>query len=717
MQDEKHESVAVEKLSGLIVSTIFANEENGYHVVRLEIDGGHRSVVVSGNLGGVSEGEHLELEGEWYNHPTYGKQFKATHCRAHLPDTVEGLERYLGSGVIKGVGPGFASKIAEKFGSRLKVVLDTCPERLFEVKGLGKKKARAIIDFWTKRDSSREFLLFMGEHGVGLAMANRILKQYGENAEQVVKSDPYVLVREMRGVSFITADRIALRLGIPADSPMRLAAAVEYAIGRALNDGHCVVPRDEIEYWLPDSLKHSPDIFDTLKNLLESGRLLEYPEGFCLPLVAQWENEFAESLRERAKRRVLIKLSAEDALRFVPPGIRLGRDQTEAMKTILSSPVSVLTGGPGVGKTTLLRVLVNYLESRGIQPVLCAPTGRAAQRMEESSGAKASTIHRLLGVRPGSEEFFAHNEDNPLKGIFFIVDEFSMVDIHLAYSLFNAIQLHAHVLLIGDPDQLPSVGPGQVLRDIIDSSILPTYRLTEVFRQAAGSLLVRNSHKLLEKELPEETTSPDADFYFLESESFEHTYELMDKLILERIPKRFGDAIVRNIQILSPMKKGPLGTEALNTHYQQVINPKGRVLRSGGGKYRTGDKILQLVNCYEVDLFNGDMGVVVDENDDGMIVRFDRKDIVYDDNSLNDITLAYACTVHKSQGSEYPIVLMPIYEGHVNMLSIELLYTSLTRGKQLCVWVGKRRMLEKCLASPNNIHRKTRLGKLIKEVI
>ncbi|MBF0196374.1 MAG: ATP-dependent RecD-like DNA helicase [Planctomycetes bacterium] len=706
------EHSGLEKIQGMVVDSIFYREDNGYRVVRVEPDGGGRSFTACGQIGEVDVGEHLELQGNWVNHQRFGTQFNINQCKIQLPNTLDGLQRYLGSGMIKGVGPVFAEKIIKHFAEDTLDVLNHQIHRLSEVKGMGKKKLGEIKSFWAKKDSSRKLMLFLSEQGIGFNLGLKIQKAYGEKALEQIQHHPYSMVEDIHGVGFVTADHLALRIGVAKDSSERIQSCLSYILHKSQDEGHCYLSESELVAKTAELISLPGDqVQSELTDLLRDMKLVKINDVVQHSQIHLLEKRCAEEVIKRCASPPVIPYDAYALAQSQSKDLQLAESQMASLIKLLNTGFSILTGGPGVGKTTLVKVLVKYMEIKGFEPILAAPTGRAAQRMEDATGRSASTLHRLLKYRPDGEEEFAHNENFPLAGRVFIIDEFSMVDIHLFYAFLIALPPRSQVILVGDQDQLPSVGPGRVLGDLIQSGKVNIATLKEVFRQASGSLLVHNSHRIIKGKLPH--MGPEKklnDFYFVESRDSEQTLNIMKRLLTERIPARFGKNEAFNTQVLSPMRKGPLGTLALNSFLQKLLNPEGRILLEGERSLREGDRILQLVNNYDAELYNGDLGRVKDKSNEGLLMTFGDKELVYPMETLNDIALAYACTVHKSQGSEYPIVIMPIYEGHRNMLSLELLYTALTRAKRLCIWIGKMEYLESVLERPSSINRNTLLG-------
>jgi exodeoxyribonuclease V alpha subunit len=715
MEDSRQREEHVE-LSGLIVDQIFSNTENGYGVFRLEPDGQGRLVTVCGDLGHVVPGEHIKARGKWKAHPRFGDQFLVDHYKPCLPSSREGLIRFLGSGLIEGVGPNLATRIVEHFGEATLQVLSDQSFRLKEVKGCGPKKRAAIIVFWKERQQSKDFLLFLNEQGIGLAQAMKIQKVYGDQSLEVLKHHPYRMIQDVPGFGFQVVDRLALRMGMELHSPERAGAAVSFLLTEASKEGHCHLLKEEVVLKAMSLLKVTIEVVQSgIDEMLRESQLIWVGDVLMLPHLYRLESSVCDGIQKRLSIGAPAPLDRRRlAMVLERVKISLAPSQMEAVGMALENPFCIITGGPGVGKTTIVKVIVNYWESMGFEPILAAPTGRASQRMEEATSRKATTLHRLMKFQPGVG--FLHQRNFPLEGVVFVVDEFSMVDLELFHAFLEALPNKAHLIMVGDRDQLPSVGAGRVLGDLMESGVIPVTVLKTVFRQEGNSLLVHNSHRLIKGEVPHLAEKSDAlkDFYFIESDQPEHTLKVIQKLLLERIPQRFGEASVGRVQVLSPMKKGPLGTAELNVQLQGWLNPNGRILlEDGRGELRQGDRVVQLVNNYDLDLFNGDLGVVSGGDAQYVSIEFDGREVSYEAEALRDISLAYAMTVHKSQGSEYPWVVMPIYRGHRMMLSLELLYTALTRARKMCVWVGSWELLCEVLDSPPQLERKTLLKAML----
>ncbi len=700
-------------INGIISETIYYRDDNGFRIVKIEPDNNGRGFIACGIFGEVDIGEYLSLKGNWQQHPRFGLQFKMNTFSVKMPNTIEGLRRYLGSGMIPGIGLAFASRIIDQFGTDTLDILNNQPEKLNLVKGLGAKKCKEIESFWKKKENSRKLMLFLGEHGIGFSIGIKIQKAWGEDALNRLQADPYALIESVKGVGFISADRLALKIGIKFDSPERIENCHLYCLQKSIDEGHCYLERNVLLETVFNFVQTETHIIEsTLNRLILEKRVVNVDDKIQLPHIFDIEKNIVKKVLRRSSSGPFIPFQMTDLITSREKvASEVSQEQLESMSNVLNTGLSILTGGPGVGKTTIVKILVDYFENKGFPPVLSAPTGRAAQRLEATTGKKSSTLHRLLKYRPDDEHHFGHNEEFPLSEVIYIIDEFSMVDIFLFDAFLNALPQRCQIILVGDSDQLPSVGAGRILNDLISSQTVSVSRLTKVFRQKQGSVLVKNSHRIIQREMPLEASESKQleDFYFIESKDEKHTLDIIEKMIKDRIPARFGENAIADTQILSPMKKGPIGTLALNQHLQNWINPHGEKINYKEESFRVGDKVIQLNNNYDIDLYNGDLGVIIANVDDGVKVQFGEKVVVYPLDTLGDISLAYACTVHKSQGSEYPIVIMPIYSGHRLMLSIELIYTAMTRARLMCVWIGKKEFLKSILENPVKCERKTML--------
>jgi exodeoxyribonuclease V alpha subunit len=731
-------------LAGSIERVTFHNASNGFCVLRIKARGQRELVTVVGHAAEISAGEWVTVSGTWVNDREHGQQFKAAFLRSSPPTTAEGIEKYLGSGMIRGIGPIYASKLVAAFGAVVFEVIEQAPERLREVPGIGKVRASRIAQAWADQKVVREIMVFLHSHGVGTARAVRIFKTYGNDAVQVMAENPYRLARDIRGIGFRTADAIAARLGIEPTATIRLRAGINYALLEASGEGHCGLPTAELLKLAGELLaveRPGADQLDetgaTRRVPLEPAQIqsaldLELAEGAVVADSLSGEPAIFLSHLHKAERQIaeaLLELAqgappwgaidATKAIGWVEQrlGLQLAASQQEAVQQALSSKVLVITGGPGVGKTTLINAILQILAAKKLRIQLCAPTGRAAKRMAEATGLEAKTIHRLLEFDPASYGF-RRNSDLPLECDLLVVDETSMVDVPLMASLLAAIPPEAALLLVGDVDQLPSVGPGQVLADAINSGALAVTRLTEVFRQAASSRIITTAHAINGGTIPDLRAPADgasSDFYFLPAETPEQAVALILKVVGERIPARFGFDPVGEVQVLSPMARGGCGSRSLNVELQKLLNPDpAEQVERFGWRFAPGDKVMQIANDYEKEVFNGDVGTIdaIDSDNSELSVLFPTSEagaagsraVIYGWGELDTLVPAYACTIHKSQGSEYPAVVIPLLTQHYAMLQRNLVYTGLTRGKQLVVLVGQKKAL--AMAVKNHLGRR-----------
>lgn len=697
------DSSPTEVLAGLVERVTFHNAENGFCVLRVKVRGQRDLVTVVGHAAMISAGEFVQISGRWFNDHTHGLQFKAEFLRASPPTTVEGIERYLGSGMIRGIGPVYAKKLVKAFGEAVFDLIEQEPGRLREVTGIGPRRAERIVAGWADQKVIREIMLFLHSNGVGTSRAVRIFKTYGQDAVQLISENPYRLAKDIRGIGFKTADQIARKMGIAPDAMIRVRAGISYALGEAMDEGHCGLPVGELLTSTAELLEVATPLIETALALeLEAGDVVadSVGETGCIFLAGLYraEQSIAERLRACAVGRPpWPEIDAAKAMTWVErkTGLALAPSQQEAVRLALRSKVLVITGGPGVGKTTLVNAILKIVTAKGTDVQLCAPTGRAAKRLSESTGLEGKTIHRLLETDPANGSF-KRDDTNPLTCDLLVVDEASMVDVLLMRSLLRALPDSAALMIVGDVDQLPSVGPGQVLADIIGSGAVPVVRLTEVFRQAAQSRIITNAHRINEGRMPELSAEEGSDFYFVEAVEPEVGLRKLLAVVRDRIPARFGLDSVRDVQVLCPMNRGGLGARSLNIELQQALNPPGEVkVERFGWTYGPGDKVMQIANDYDRDVFNGDLGVIdrIDVEEGELTVLFDGREVVYGFGELDELVLAYATTIHKSQGSEYPAVVIPLVTQHYAMLARNLLYTGVTRGRKLVVLVGQKKAL------------------------
>ncbi|MFH0702119.1 MAG: ATP-dependent RecD-like DNA helicase [bacterium] len=693
----------LEKLSGLIERITFYSEETGFCVLRVKVKGYSDLVVVVGSIPNVTAGEWLNAEGNWHIDSNYGQQFKAEILKTTQPDTIDGMEKYLGSGLIKGIGKHFAGRLVKAFGKDVFDIIESSPDKLLCVDGIGKTRQNMIISAWNEQKSVREIMIFLHSHGVSTSKAFRIYKQYGNEAIKKVNEDPYCLARDIWGIGFKTADKIAESIGIEKESDLRARAGIEFVLFELTNEGHCAYPEKDLIQKSIEMLEISEEIIKkALDYLIDTERLVkntEFKDKELIYLVSidRAEEELSKILLELFQgKHPCPEINVNDAVEWVENKTRLifAQAQKQAIEMALKSKVLIITGGPGVGKTTIVNSIIQIFKAAKLNTVLCAPTGRAAKRLSETTGMEAKTIHRLLKFDPAMYKF-RHNEENPLEGNIFVIDECSMIDLVLAYQVIRAIPKDAALILIGDVDQLPSVGAGCVLKDIINSNAIPVCRLTEIFRQASKSNIITNAHRINRGEYPfyprSKVEDPQmSDFYFIEAKNPDNGVFILSSLIKDHIPAKFGFDPLDEIQVLTPMQRGKLGARNINMVLQEALNPTGDYIQRYGWTFRVNDKVMQVKNNYDKDVFNGDIGRITQINDENneIIVKYYDKEVIYDFNELDELVLAYAMTIHKSQGSEYPAVIIPIHTQHYIMLQRNLLYTAVTRGKKLVILLG-----------------------------
>jgi exodeoxyribonuclease V alpha subunit len=707
-------------LEGEVMLVTYESESTGFRVLRVRVDGQSEFETVVGVLPAAPPGSRIRATGKRSEDARHGRQFKADTLLVLAPSTLDGIERYLASGLVPGIGPAYAKRIVAAFGGQTLEVLDRSPERLRDVPGLGKRRVEAIGRAWNDHRQVAAIMVFLQSHGASPALAARIYKRFGAKAMAIVSQSPYRLALDVWGVGFKTADQIARSMGIPIDSPERAQAGVLHALHQVSERGHVLAERDLLVAATAELLEcDAATVERAIDVLLEQNRILRDGDAIYTP-----ELHAAES---RAAKRLLELLGDGTPLRDVEravaefkrtTGLELDEVQRHAVAQAAASKVLVVTGGPGVGKTTIVRAILTLFDLARIRVALSAPTGRAAKRLSEATGREAVTLHRLLEFEPKTGSFQA-NHVEPIEAGAVIVDETSMVPIELADALFDALPNHARLVLVGDVDQLPSVGPGAVLRDVIESGRVPAIRLTRIFRQAEGSSIVANAHRIHEGEAPVGAQGRGEQFYVLERRTPEEAIEAVRELVTTRIPRGFKLDPIEDVQVLTPMQRGPVGAIALNEILQANLNPArgdAAEVRRGTRLFRVGDKVMQLRNDYDKEVFNGDMGRIesIDPESQRVVVRFDDREVLYGDTDLDELTLAYATSIHKSQGSEYPCVIVPILTQHFVMLSRNLLYTAVTRGKRLVILIVHPRALSLALAEVRKESRRTMLAERLR---
>ncbi len=715
------------ELIGSIKRITFHNPTNGWSVLRLDVKGSLDEVTITGSFGSINPGENVRLAGYWINDPTYGYQFKVITYEITRPATLGGIEKYLGSGLIKGVGPVTARRIVKEFGLETLDIIENEPERLTQVHGLSKVRLSMIKKAWVEQKEIRNIMTFLTSHNISSHFAVKIFKQYGNNTIKTIESNPYQLARDVYGIGFKSADKIALNLGLAKDSEARLRAGLSHVLYEATEEGHCFLPEEELletaalVLEVPEKQRFIP-VIDLMLETKELYRV-EVPE---IPKAVYVAPLF---LAERAVAMRLLNFNhpvATDKNRIISwlerfcqrERFSFSQEQLDAVLKVVSSGVSIITGGPGCGKTTTVRALVKLLQAMKKKVLLASPTGRAAQRLGEVTDCEAKTIHRLLEFDPTTFSF-KHNQEYLLEGDFFIIDESSMIDILLANNLLKAIPSDAQICFVGDADQLPSVGAGQFLQDMIESNVLPVARLTQVFRQAAASNIISYAHEINQAQMPKFVRPGEAssDCYLVEETEPEKINALVVKIVTQSIPRRF-QIPPEKIQVLAPMKRGSLGTTNLNLMLQEAINSPNEdktEIKWGITTYRVGDRVIQQVNNYQLEVFNGDIGYIVkiDLEDRNLTINFNERIVTYDFSDLHELTLAYAISVHRSQGSEYPAIVMPMHFQHWNLLNRSIVYTGLTRAKKLAILVGQPGAIKKAIKQ-NSAERYTNLAEILR---
>jgi len=711
-QDKNPNSLLTQTLEGVLERITYQNDENGYTIAKILPKGKIQPVTVVGALAGVQVGESLVLNGTWINHHQYGRQFEVKSYQVRYPATLEGIRKYLGSGLIKGVGPVTARKIVDHFGLKTLDMLDNTPDKILEVPGIGPSKADLIGNAWVEQQQIKEVMLFLQSHGVSASLAVKIYKQYGEKSIRVVRETPYQLARDIFGVGFKTADQIARKMGLAMDSPDRIQTGLLYALGILSNEGHCFATRDQLLAEVVPLLDLPRELCAAqIENLIQQDAIIMDMDMLYLPPFYHAEKGVATKLlkimhSQQDRLGIFQKVNWPLAFSVLDRSskIQLTDQQKLGIKTALTKKVSVLTGGPGTGKSTITGSIIQLLKERHASVLLAAPTGRAAKRLSETTRLEAKTIHRLLEFTPSEGVNFARDRENPLDADLIIIDETSMVDILLMNHLLNAIEAGSHILFVGDMDQLPSVGAGNVLRDLIESSVIPVIRLDTIFRQAEDSFIIVNAHRINNGEMPLFSKEAVDFFLFPETDALKAADWVID-LVSERVLNKFGFDPIKDIQVLTPMHRGACGVTELNERLQTALNPEDprkAEVRHGSRVFRVGDRVMQIRNDYERKIFNGDLGVIanIDTENHIVMVNFEERMVPCETLQLEELVHAYAISIHKSQGSEFPVVVIPLLMQHYMMLQRNLLYTAVTRARKLVVMVGDKKSI--AMAVRNN---------------
>lgn len=710
----------VETISGSVERITFHNEENGFIVLRLKARGHRDLVTVIGSAASLKAGEQIECSGSWQNDARHGLQFKAQKLITLLPSTIEGIEKYLSSGMVKGIGAHFAKRLVNTFGAQVLTIIDEQPERLLELEGIGKKRLEAIVSAWAEQKSIRHIMLFLQSNGIGTNRAVKIYKIYGDDAITLIRANPYCLSTDIRGIGFKTADELAARLNIPKDSLLRAQAGVRHILQELCDNGHCAVI---VQQLIDESSKLLEIPVEIVQRAIEAELAArniisdEIAAVTCIFPSHLYHAEVNSTKIIKQLQNVILPWGNFDikaAMTWAEEQncFNLAPSQKEAIAMVLQNKLSIITGGPGVGKTTIVKTLVTILATKKIRIGLCAPTGRAAKRLSEATNMEATTVHRLLEFNPSSFAF-KHNQDNRLPLDLLIVDESSMLDLILFYQLLKAIPDNAALLFVGDIAQLPSVGAGAVLADLINSKRIATTHLREIFRQAANSQIIVNAHRINKGLLPFAENTKGSDFYIFYSEEPEEIQHKLINLVTNRIPKGLNFNPINDIQVLSPMKRGPLGTISLNIALQKELNGNKHIQISRfGWTFAPGDKVIQTRNNYNKEVFNGDIGIVSEVNleDQIMVVLFEERYINYAFHELDELNLAYAISIHKSQGSEFPVVVIPLAMQHYTLLARNLLYTGVTRGKKIVILVGQPKAIAMAVHNNKENQRLTKLA-------
>lgn len=707
------------KLRCVVEHITYQNQENGWSVMKVKVKGYDNLVTLTGSLLDIPVGSVLLVDGDWRVDPKYGQQFVAQSWTEVMPATLYGIEKYLGSGLVKGIGPAYAKAIVSRFGLETIDVIENDIERLLEVPRLGRKRMEKIRESWEKQKDIKEVMVFLQGHGVSTAFAAKIYRKYEKDSIAKVKENPYQLADDIWGIGFKTADSIASKMGYEKNDPRRCRSGILYTLNELAEEGHVYAePEQLVEAAVKLLEAEETPVRQALASMMKAKDVIADNDVIYLPPFYYAEDGSAKLLQSLLSDTSLFNsnVAAEPEAEYGSKGSGIVYDEVQqaAIQKALDSKVMVLTGGPGTGKTTTTQGIIAAFKARNMSILLAAPTGRAAKRMTEATGMEAKTIHRLLEYNP--MDGYKRNEENTLEGDALIVDECSMIDILLFYNLMKAIPSNMRLILVGDIDQLPSVGAGNVLRDIIDSRQIPVVRLTRIFRQAQSSRIVMNAHAINAGQFPNIKNGLDTDFFFINQEDADEIVKLIIGLVRDRLPKKYGYP-PKEVQVLTPMQCGTVGAGNLNIELQNALNPTGPSLTRGGYTFRQGDKVMQIRNNYDKNVFNGDIGYItaVDTNERTLTVTFDSRLIEYDITELDEIVLAYAITIHKSQGSEFPVVVMPVTMKHFVMLQRNLIYTGITRAKKICVLVGTTKALAYAIRNQTVSKRNTKLKERLNE--
>ena len=710
-------------IKGTIKKLVYHVENDGFVIARIDMqEPEKKEMIVVGKMAAVTKGEMYQFHGKWNNDPRYGLQFNFNDYQIILPTTLDGVRRYLGSGLIKGVGPVTANRIVNHFGENTLDIIEHNPERLNEVEGIAQKRIEIIKKSWQEQKEIKKVMLFLQSYNVTTGYAVKIFKQYGSKAIEKLKENPYCMVDDIFGIGFKIADRIAQNLGIRSDSPARIGAGIKYCLNESANQGHCFLYRDDL-------LPMTAELLDVREELVERECIaLNNKKDIIIQDTQIWLPGYFFAEKEICQKIIslirfpqqLIQVNIEDKIAELEKkyNINFAPEQKQAMKDVLTNRVLILTGGPGTGKTTTTIGLIELFESLGLKIALAAPTGRAAKKLSEATHRFAKTIHRLLVYNP-RERCFTKNEQNPIKTDVVILDEVSMIDVLLMQSLLKALKENTFLILIGDIDQLPSVGPGNLLKDLINSGEIPVIRLTRIFRQEEKSLIVVNAHRVNQGLFPELKSKGQKDFFFLKEEDPEKAAQKIIQLCTSRLPHTYGYNPIRDIQVLTPMYKGAVGADQLNNLLRNALNAEGKSVKYGHQLYRVNDKIMQIRNNYDKEVYNGDIGSIkqIDHEEQTVKILFYRRLVEYDFTELNELVLAYAITVHKSQGSEYPAVIIPVLTQHYLLLQRNLLYTAITRARRLVVIVGTSKALWIAIKNDKTVQRNTFLKERLQKMM